>query len=262
MKNWFFYAGSCYECEKNARYYSLVCLGVMLFFLAIVMVVFADKVDKFRKYAMGTKKKLKKMQKQLGGKDERKRAAQLGTIVFILSLITYFQIQALIVSVNVPWPNVIVDFFKTLTNMINFDIWGMINPQCSVTISFEASWLIRLISPVAILVPVSGGIYWYSLKPGREDMSNRAVSVTVQVLHMMFVGTTLHSLIPMDCTDYIPAVKGPNGETLDPIRVIDRFPKVPCDYSDTTYFRMFVASLVGFVLYTIAYVLLDRKSVV
>ena len=61
MKNWFFYAGSCYECEKNARYYSLVCLGVMLFFLAIVMVVFADKVDKFRKYAMGTKKKLKKM---------------------------------------------------------------------------------------------------------------------------------------------------------------------------------------------------------
>ena len=45
MKNWFFYAGSCYECEKNARYYSLICLGVMLFFLAIAMVVFADKVD-------------------------------------------------------------------------------------------------------------------------------------------------------------------------------------------------------------------------
>ena len=41
---------------KNARYYSLICLGVMLFFLAIAMVVFADKVDKFRKYAMGTKR--------------------------------------------------------------------------------------------------------------------------------------------------------------------------------------------------------------
>ena len=50
--------------------------------------------------------------------------------------------------------------------MINFDIWGMINPQCSVTLNFRP-WMIRLISPVAILVPVSGGIYWYSLKPGR-----------------------------------------------------------------------------------------------
>ena len=139
--------------------------------------------------------------------------------------------------------------------MINFDIWGMINPQCSVTLNFEARWMIRLISPVAILVPVSGGIYWYSLKPGREDMSNRAVSVTVQVLHMMFVGTTLHSLDPMRCTDYVPAARGANGEALDTIRVIDRFPKVPCDYSDSTYFRMFVASAIGFTIYTIAYVL-------
>ena len=153
----------------------------------------------------------RRLKKQLG-KDERKRAAKAGTIVFIVMFITYLQIQNLMIGVRIPWPAPITDFFIALGAMINFDIWGMISPQCSVDMSFEASWMVRLISPVAVLLPVSGGIYYYSKKPGKAELTDRVFSVVMQVLHMMFVSTTLHSLQPFDCMLLAPAVLGPNGE--------------------------------------------------
>ena len=36
----------------------------------------------------------------------------------------------------------------------------MISPRRSVDMSFEASWMVRLISPVGVLLPVSGLIYF------------------------------------------------------------------------------------------------------
>ncbi len=73
-KGWFIFQGSCFPCQKNARYYSLIFMGVVLCVGAIVMLVFADKLGKMMRSAGVMKKKLKK---QLG-KNERGRAAKAG----------------------------------------------------------------------------------------------------------------------------------------------------------------------------------------
>lgn len=119
-------------------------------------------------------------------------------------------------------------------------------------LSFEQTWMIRLISPVCLLVPLAGGIHYMSLGPGRADLANRAASVVIQILHMMFVGTTLHSLQPFDCVEYAPAVLGPNSEVLV---VMDRYPKIKCKFAEDGYFRMAVTGIVGFIVYTCAYFL-------
>jgi hypothetical protein len=128
VKGWFFFQGSCFECQEGAQYYSLIFIGVCLCAAAIFVVVFADKLEKFRRMAFNAKKKLKK----LGGADTKKRMAKLGAIVFLMSFISYMQIQSLIVSVRVPWPKAITELFIALGAMINFDLFGMISPQCSV----------------------------------------------------------------------------------------------------------------------------------
>ena len=248
VKGWFFFQGSCFECKEGAQYYSLIVLGVSLCALIVFVIVFADKLEKFRRRSFNTKKSLRRM----SGKDKKKRAAKLGAIVFLMSFIGYMQIQTLIVSVRVSWPKPITEFFIALGAMVNFDLFGMISPQCSVDLSFEQTWMIRLISPVCILVPLAGGIYYMSLGPGRADLANRAVSVVIQILHMMFVGTTLHSLQPFDCVEYAPAVLGPNSEVLV---VMDRFPKIKCTFSEGVYFRMAITAVIGFILYTCAYFL-------
>ena len=161
-KGWFFFQGTCFECQANAQYYSLIFIGVCLCAFAIFVVVFADKLDKFQRLANSTKKAMKK---KLGA-DEKKRMAKLGTIVFLVSFISYMQIQSMMVSVRIKWPSAITDLFIALGAMINFDVFGMISPQCSVDLSFEQTWMIRLVSPICILVPVAGGIYYMSLGEG------------------------------------------------------------------------------------------------
>ena len=249
-KGWFIFQGSCFPCQKNARYYSLIFMGVVLCVGAIIMLVFADKLGRLMRSAGVMKKRLKK---QLG-KDERKRAAKAGGIVFIVMFITYLQIQNLMIGVRIPWPGPITEFFIALGAMINFDIWGMISPQCSVDMSFEASWMVRLVSPVAVLLPVAGGIYYLSLKPGKAELADRVFSVIMQVLHMMFVSTTLHSLQPFDCMLLEPAVLGPEGQG-ETKWVMERYPQINCDTSENSYFRMVVAGVSGFVIYTALYFL-------
>ena len=250
-KGWFIFQGSCFPCQKNARYYSLIFMGVVLCVGAIVMLVFADKLGKMMRSAGVMKKKLKK---QLG-KNERGRAAKAGSVVFLVMFITYLQIQGLMIGVNIPWPGPITEFFIALGAMINFDIWGMISPQCSVDMSFEASWMVRLVSPVAVLLPVACGLYWYSLKPGKADLADRVFGVIIQVLHMMFVSTTLHSLQPFDCMLLEPAVVGTEGQSGESKWVMDRYPQITCDTGDDSYFRMVVAGISGFVIYTALYFL-------
>ena len=38
--------------------------------------------------------------------------------------------------------------------------YSMVSPQCSVDMNFETSWMIRLVSPLIVLVPLAGGIHW------------------------------------------------------------------------------------------------------
>lgn len=249
-KGWFIFQGSCFPCQKDARYYSMIFMGVCLCVLAIATLVFADKIGKFMRQAGIIKKKLKKGLDD----DERKRAAKFGSIVFIVMFIAYLQIQGLMIGVAIPWPRAVTDFFISLGAMINFDMWGLISPQCAVDMSFETTWLIRLISPVAILIPVGGLIFFLSMKPGKEELADRAFGVIVQVLHMMFVGTTLHTLQPFDCIKYEPAVIDPNGQ-METFYVMDRFPEIKCDMKDDMYFRMAVAGFVGFGIYTCIYTL-------
>lgn len=249
-KGWFIFQGSCFPCQKDARYYSMIFMGVCLCVLAIATLVFADKIGKFMRQAGMLQKKLKKGLDN----DERKRAAKFGSIVFIVMFIAYLQIQGLMIGVAIPWPRAVTDFFISLGAMINFDMWGLISPQCAVEMSFETTWMIRLISPVAILVPVAGGILYLSMKPGKEELADRAIGVIVQVLHMMFVGTTLHTLQPFDCIKYEPAVIDPN-QLSETFYVMDRFPEIKCDMEDDGYFRMAVAGLVGFGIYTCFYIL-------
>ena len=111
-----------------------------------------------------------------------------------------------------------------------------------------------LISPVGVLLPVSGVIYFYSRKPGKAELTDRVFSVIMQVLHMMFVSTTLHSLQPFDCMLLAPAVLGPNGEG-ESKWVMERYPEITCTTSDNNYFRMVVAGISGFVIYTCLYFL-------
>ena len=92
------------------------------------------------------------------------------------------------------------------------------------------------------------------MKPGKEELADRAFGVIVQVLHMMFVGTTLHTLQPFDCIKYEPAVIDPNGQ-METFYVMDRFPEIKCDMKDDMYFRMAVAGFVGFGIYTCIYTL-------
>ena len=99
----------------------------------------------------------------------------------------------------------------------------------------------------ALTVPV------VTLIEGRADLANRAASVVIQILHMMFVGTTLHSLQPFDCVEYAPAViDSPHTEVLV---VMDRYPKIKCKYAEEEYFRMAVTGIVGFIVYTCLYFL-------
>jgi hypothetical protein len=116
--------------------------------------------------------------------------------------------------------------------------------------NFETTWMIRLISPMIILVPLAAGIQYMSLDEGKADLAHRGASVVIQILHMMFVGTTLHSLQPFDCVKYAPAVIGPFNDVLV---VMDRYPKIKCEYSDPTYFRMAVTGMIGFAFYTLVW---------
>ena len=166
--------------------------------------------------------------------------------------ITYLQIQGLMISVHIPWPSEITNFFIAMGSIINFDIWGMISPQCSVEMSFEATWMVRLISPVAILTPVAIGITWYSYKPGKADLADKAFSTVIQVLHMMFVGTTVHTLTPFDCVEYEPVVAEGEGAQ-DALVVMDRTAEIMCDYEDPTYQRMAIAGAIGLGIYTFIY---------
>ena len=71
-KGWFLFQGSCFPCQKNARYYSLIFIGVFLCVTAIIVLVFADKIGKIMRNAGLRKKKMKKGL----GEDEKKRAAR------------------------------------------------------------------------------------------------------------------------------------------------------------------------------------------
>ena len=93
--------------------------------------------------------------------------------------------------------------------------------------------MVRLISPVAILTPVAIGITWYSYKPGKADLADKAFSTVIQVLHMMFVGTTVHTLTPFDCVEYEPVVAEGEGAVAAVIQTIQMgVPMARIEYVD------------------------------
>jgi len=43
------------------------------------------------------------------------------------------------------------------------------------------------------------------------------------------------------------------GPDNDVLVVMDRYPKIKCDYADAAYLRMAITGMIGFVVYTVAY---------
>ena len=100
-----------------------------------------------------------------------------------------------------------------------------------------------------------------NLDANKADSANRVTKIIVQILHLMFVGTTLHTLQPFDCIDYLPSSVEAIGygltgsDALQPatLRVMDRYPKIRCDVGDEQYFRLTIMAVVGFIFYTLIY---------
>ena len=256
--NFYMLEDVCYPCKQDARFFGLLFLGLSVFVVLIAAVAFPGKVKAAWKRLKRTEKyakpRIEKLQKE--AMDTRDRASKFGAIIFLLSLITFLQIQTLVVSVRVPWPRAITALFEALNDIVNFDAFGVINPECSFRdFSQEFSWLIRLCTPVVILFFVAGGTTYISRKSG--DTLDGVIRLVVQVLHVTFVGNTVHALLPLDCAEY--ACIEPEDETHKPCydgkhRVMESMPEVVCSSEDSNYVIFLACSISGFILYVVAYV--------
>jgi len=259
IDNFYMLEDVCYPCKQDARFFGLLFLGLSVFVVLIAAVAFPGKVKAAWKRLKRTEKyakaRIEKLQKE--AMDTRDRASKFGAIIFLLSLITFLQIQTLVVSVRVPWPRAITALFEALNDIVNFDAFGVINPKCSTQgdYSQEGSWLIRLCTPVVILFFVAGGTTYISRKSG--DTLDGVIRLVVQVLHVTFVGNTVHALLPLDCAEY--ACIEPEDDTHKPCydgkhRVMESMPEVVCTTDDHEYVFFLACSISGFILYVVAYV--------
>ena len=248
----------CYPCKEDAKFFGLLFLGFSAFVVLIAAVVFPGKVKAAWKRLKRTEKyakaRIEKLQKK--AMDSRDRASKFGAIVFLLSLITFLQIQTLVVSVRVPWPRAITALFEALNDIVNFDAFGVINPKCSFEPGFTVSWMIRLFTPVVILLFVAGGGAAYiSRNSGEGDTLDGIIRLVVQVLHVTFVGNTVHALQPLDCALYACDAEtdeycSGNGKH----RVMESNPSIVCSSENGEYAPFLACSILGFILYVVAYV--------
>ena len=168
----------------------------------IAAVVFPGKVkagwNRLQRAKKQAEDRVEKIQEKIQQKTLGERSSKFGAVVFLVSLITYLQIQTLVVSVTVPWPSAMTAFFEALGDIVNFDVWGFINPKCSFDPGFTVNWMVRLFSPFLILLVVAGGIVFAFRKSDDDQAINGVIRLVVQVLHVTFVGNVVHALQPLD----------------------------------------------------------------
>jgi len=244
----------CYPCKQDAQFYLLLFLGISVFTIFIAAVVFPGKVKATLKRLRRAKKQAEVRLENIQKKRLGERASKFGAVVFLVSLITFLQIQTLVVSVAVPWPSVITAFFEALGDIVNLDAWGFINPKCSFNPGFEANWFIRLFSPFLILMVVAGGIVFTSRKSGNDHTIDGVIRLVVQVLQVTFVGNVVHAMQPLDCAEYACGAGDEFCPSSGKHRVMEISPGFVCTTDDIGYVILLVCSLIGFIGYAVAYV--------
>ena len=255
-KDWYPLKDVCYPCKQDAQFYLLLFLGISVFTIFIAAVVFPGKVKATWKRLRRAKKqaevRLEKIQKKRLGE----HASKFGAVVFLVSLVTFLQIQTLVVSVAVPWPSAVTALFQALGDIVNLDAWGFINPQCSLDPGFTMNWMVRLFSPFLILLVVAGGIVFSFRKSGDGHTIDGVVRLVVQVLQVTFVGNVVHTMQPLDCAEYAcsDSVYGDLCPDSGKHRVMESNPSIVCTTVNVDYTPFLVCSLIGFIGYAVAYV--------
>ncbi len=267
-KDWYMLEDDCYPCKQDARFFLLVFLGMSVFAVFIAAVVFPGKVKAGWKRLQRVKKqaedRVDQLQKKIQKKTVGERSSKFGAVVFLVSLITFLQIQTLVVSVTVPWPSAVTAFFEAMGDIVNFDAWGFINPKCSFDPGFTVNWMVRLFSPFLILLVVGGGIVFAFRKSNDGQAMNGVIRFVVQVLHVTFVGNVVHALQPLDCAeyecasslDYRPAYC-PAPDMLDQnptYFVMESNPAIVCTTKNPDYTPFLACSIIGFFGYAVVYV--------
>jgi surface protein len=266
VKGWYMLEDVCYPCKQDAKYFFFVFLGISLFIVFIAVVVFPDKVKaswkRLRRVLTQAESRVEKMQKKALGE----RASNLGSVVFLVSLITFLQIQTLVVSVSVTWPSDMTAFFEALGDIVNLDAWGFINPKCSFEPSFTMSWMVRLFAPLIILLVVAGGIFFAFRNSSDDRAVDGVIRLVIQVLQVTFVGNVVHALQPLDCAeypcypvDYLNATgkdeycssDGYGGGTR---RLMESNPSIVCSLDNPDWIPLLLCSVIGFFCYAAVYV--------
>ena len=75
----------------------------------------------------------------------------------LVSLITFFQVCDLFKSINLHWPYDVKQFIENVLSVFSFNIHMLhVHPECQLSLSFTEKWLIKMMSPVIILVLLYG----------------------------------------------------------------------------------------------------------
>lgn len=102
-KDWYMLEDVCYPCKQDAKFFLFVFFGISVFAVFIAAVVFPGKVKAGWKRLQCVKKQAETRVDKLQKKTLGERSSKFGAFVFLVSLITYLQIQMLVVSVSVSW---------------------------------------------------------------------------------------------------------------------------------------------------------------
>ena len=244
----------CHPCKQDAQFYLLVFLGISVFAVFIAAVVFPGKVKAGWKRLQRVKKQAEKRVDKIQKKTLGERSSKFGAVVFLVSLITFLQIQTLVVSVTVPWPSAVTAVYEALGDIVNLDAWGFINPKCSFDPGFTMNWIVRLFSPFVILLVVGVGIVFAFRKSNDDQAINGVIRLVVQVLQVTFVGNVVHTLQPLDCAEYACDAGDEFCPSSGKHRVMEISPTHVCTTENPDYVIFLVCSLIGFIGYAVAYV--------
>ena len=116
----------CYPCKQDAQFFLLLFLGISVFVVFIAAVVFPGKVKagwkRLQLVQKQAEKRVDEMHKKIQKKTLGERSSKFGAVVFLVSLITFLQIQTLVVSVTVPWPSAVTAVYEALGDIVNLDL--------------------------------------------------------------------------------------------------------------------------------------------
>ena len=256
-KNWYSREDVCRPCKQDALFFLSIFLGTFVFVMFIAVVVFPDKMKAAWKRQRCAEKKVEARLENIQKKALKARwPSKFGAVVFLVSLITFLQIQSLVVTVAVPWPSAVTEFFEALGNIVNLDVWDFIDPKCSFNrkLGFTVNWLVRLFSPLLVLLVVVVGILFTFRKAGDDQTVNGVVRLVVQVLHVKFIGNVVHALQPLDCAKYACVSSDDYCPSSLKYRVMESNPSMVCTTTNTDYQPFLLCSTIGFTGYAVAYV--------